>query len=165
MVLIASNTVGSGGSASIDFSSIPSTYTDLLIKVSGRDGTYAGDTSTAYFKFNNDATNQTHRRLVDNSGTVITVGTGTSLALTNMNGTTSTSNTFANYEIYIPNYTSSNYKSVLVDGTMENNSSSIYFGFLAGLWSNTAAINRITFTCDGVFAQYSTIYIYGIKNS
>ena len=32
--LIASNTVGSGGTASIEFNSIPQTYTDLLIKIS-----------------------------------------------------------------------------------------------------------------------------------
>ena len=31
---IASVTVGSGGAASIDFTSIPSTYTDLCIKTS-----------------------------------------------------------------------------------------------------------------------------------
>ena len=37
--LIASNTVGSGGAASISFSSIPSTYTDLLVKISTRDNT------------------------------------------------------------------------------------------------------------------------------
>jgi len=164
MTLISSVTVGSGGASSIDFSSIPATYTDLLVKLSGRDSTYAADTSTIYFKFNNDATSQSHRRLFDNSGTAGS-GSGSILGITNMNGTTSTSNTFSNSEVYIPNYTLSNYKSVSVDNAMENNSTSLYFGFLAGLWSNTSAINRITFTCDGAFAQYSTAYLYGIKNS
>ena len=30
-VLIASNTVGSGGASSVTFSSIPATYTDLVV--------------------------------------------------------------------------------------------------------------------------------------
>ena len=34
--LIGSVTVGAGGAANIDFTSIPSTYTDLAIKVSYR---------------------------------------------------------------------------------------------------------------------------------
>ena len=34
--LISTITVGSGGAASIDFTSIPQTYTDLLVKISLR---------------------------------------------------------------------------------------------------------------------------------
>ena len=34
--LISSVTVGSGGAASIEFTSIPSTYTDLVLKLSAR---------------------------------------------------------------------------------------------------------------------------------
>ena len=46
-VLLASTTVGSGGASSIDFTSIPATYTDLVVKVSGRiDYAQTGD----YFK-------------------------------------------------------------------------------------------------------------------
>ena len=37
--LIASSTVGAGGASSIDFNSIPNTYTDLLVKLSGRSST------------------------------------------------------------------------------------------------------------------------------
>ena len=36
---ISTVTVGSGGAASITFSSIPATYTDLVLKISGRHDT------------------------------------------------------------------------------------------------------------------------------
>jgi hypothetical protein len=52
---------------------------------------------------------------------------------------TATANTFGNTEFYIPNYTSSNYKSFSVDGVTENNATAA-FALYAGLWSNTAAI-------------------------
>ena len=58
MTLIASNTVGSGGVASVTFSSIPATYTDLILKSSSRDTTtsvsaqiniqFNGDTAANY---------------------------------------------------------------------------------------------------------------------
>ena len=43
--LISSTTVGAGGASSIDFTSIPSTYTDLVIKWSGRLTSTGGDAS------------------------------------------------------------------------------------------------------------------------
>lgn len=164
MTLISSVTVGSGGATTIDFTNIPQTYTDLLVKLSLRDGTYASATSTCYYKFNNDINNQSHKRLFDNAGTAGS-GSGSSMIISNINGSTGTSNTFSNSELYIPGYASSNYKSSSVDNVMSNNSTTVYFGILACLWNSTAAINQITFTSDGNFAQYSTAYLYGIKNS
>jgi hypothetical protein len=53
--LINSVTVGSGGAASMEFTSIPSTYTDLVVKISGRSdntGSFAN-----YLRFNSDSGN------------------------------------------------------------------------------------------------------------
>jgi hypothetical protein len=57
-------TVGSGGAANIEFTSIPGTYTDLLIKLSARNVTNTETTGAIYF--NNDTTNAnyTARRLL-----------------------------------------------------------------------------------------------------
>jgi hypothetical protein len=74
-----------------------------------------------------------------------------------------TSNTFSNTEIYIPNYTSNNYKSVSTDSVMENNATEAYANLNAILWSNTSAINSITLTPSaGNFAQYSEFTLYGV---
>ena len=52
--LIASSTVGAGGASSIDFTSIPSTYTDLVIKASLRSDRNTGSATYLTITFNND---------------------------------------------------------------------------------------------------------------
>jgi hypothetical protein len=140
--LIASSTVGGGGVTSVTFSSIPATYTDLVIKLSCRtNNTGAGYRVVA--KINGSAANFTGRNIY---GSGITTGSGT---LTTelfgfVDGTTETANTFANNEIYFPNYAGANYKSISTDSVMENNATQAYSQLAAGLWSNTAAITSIT---------------------
>ena len=155
--LINSNTVGSGGVASVTFSSIPATYTDLLLKVSARNTT---SSEIFEFGFNGVTTNQSSIYL-NGSGSAATSATYT--LYNRSNPSTSTASTFSNSEIYIPNYAGSTNKSVSIDGANENNATTIYMNIVAGLWSSTAAITSIT--CTAPFAQYSTFYLYGIKNS
>ena len=76
-----------------------------------------------------------------------------------------TASTFGNAEIYIPNYASSNNKSVSADFVSETNAADAIFGLTAGLWANTSAITSIKLTPAAAFAQYSTATLYGIKNS
>jgi hypothetical protein len=161
---IASVSVGSGGAATIDFTSIPSTYTDLVIKYSLRCN---GTNGAGAFYFNSDTTNTNYasRRL----------GTDGSSAFSNnyaapygayADKSTYTASTFANGEIYIPNYRSSNNKSFSVDDVVENNATTADLFLTAGIWNNTAAITavRIAGVVDS-FVQYSTAMLYGIKNS
>jgi hypothetical protein len=81
----------------------------------------------------------------------------------------STSNIFNNAEIYIPNYLSSSQKSMSVDAVVENNSASTNTQnrIQAWLWTGTSAISSLTFTAQGStnFLQYSTAYLYGVKNA
>jgi hypothetical protein len=78
-----------------------------------------------------------------------------------------TADTFGLFEYYIPNYRSSNQKSISVDATTENNASLSYFTTGAFLWTGTSAIDIITFSSvhSSNLMQYSTFYLYGIKNS
>jgi hypothetical protein len=158
-IKIAAVSVGSGGTAAMDFTSIPSTYTDLCIKISTRDSDWV-----VLFKFNNDATSQTMRELVGTGNSAASTSPSTLRIFTSGSATTQD---FGNSEIYIPNYTSSNFKSVMADGVGEVNAATAYMGLGAGLWSNTAAINRVTITANagGNIPQYSTATLYGIKNS
>jgi hypothetical protein len=163
--LIASSTVGSGGAASIDFTSIPSTYTDLVLLVSGRDGTTTSVTSTIYVTFNNTSANRSARYLYGDGSTAGSGSSGTVMFMPNMAGVNATANTFGNGYMYIPNYAGSNNKSSSVDMVPENNGTSTFTAMTANLWSNTSAINRITLTSDGNFAQHSTAYLYGVSNA
>jgi hypothetical protein len=165
--LIASYTVGASPVTSIDFSSIPSTYTDLCFKISARvtRSGYVGD--ILQISFNGSSTNESSRRL-EGAGSGTPTSASNSLLLAYQASTTdATASTFGNAELYIPNYAGATYKSASNDGVSENNGTTAYAGFAANLWSNTAAINQVTFTPDSGsnFVQYSTIYLYGVKNA
>lgn len=161
---IATVTVGSGGASTIDFTSIPSTYTDLCLKISVRDNK-AAVANYFDFKLNGVTTNFTGRYLYY-TGT--TTGSGIqSYYGAPSNGANSTTSTFANAEMYIPNYASSNYKSISIDGVLETNATGGEGSMNAQLWSNTAAINQITLfpEASASFVQYSSATLYGVKNS
>ena len=164
--LIASSTVGSGGAASIDFTSIPSTYTDLVIKSSCRTS-LAAVLDNIQLTFNGSATGYTQKIVANASGSAVSAQvTENYISYLYTNSDSATSNTFSNSEIYIPNYAGSTNKSISIDSVVENNGTTVILGLTAGLWSNSAAINRVTLTPNnGTFKQYSTAYLYGIKNS
>jgi hypothetical protein len=163
--LLETITVGAAGASSVTFNSIPQTgYTDLIVKVSGRiDYAAIGD----YFKiqFNGVTTDYTDRFLYGN-GSAAASASG-SLAESFVVGASATASTFGNAEIYIPNYTSANYKSFSVDAVNENNATSSLVGFFANLWSNTAAITSVTLTPEGSgssnFVEHSTFSLYGVS--
>lgn len=167
-VKIASVTVGSGGASSIDFTSIPSTYTDLCLKLSGRSDN--GTDAPLYMTFNNTSSGYSHIYLLG-SGSAASSGNNaygvgtTKFYAGTIDGVSNTSNTFANTEIYVPNYAGSNNKSVSFDSVEEGNSTGQYAALIAGLWANTSAINRLTLTTSTNFVQYSTAVLYGIKSS
>lgn len=165
MQLIQTVTVGAGGASTISLNSIPATFTDLLVVTSLRGVNYGGITLNS-----------------NNSNTSMRVlwGTGTNAQTANYTAFTyniwqtisknaSTSNTFGNAQIYIPNYLSSTAKSISIDSVGENNGTAAEQIISAALWNNTAAITSITFTSlddnlapSSVFAQYSSVSLYGI---
>lgn len=149
--------------ASITFTSIPQTYTDLMILISAR-GDAAGQRD-CYISFNSSTSNFTNKYM-EMSNNLVASGT-TARYIGAVSGTTTTANVFSNANIYIPNYTSSEYKSFSGDFVTENNAQSTQVLTLsAHLWSNTAAITSIGFApSSGSFIQYSTFYLYGINKS
>lgn len=156
-------TVGSGGASSIDFTSIPSTYTDLVVKISAR-------TNRALYsdwikvRFNGSTSSYTFRE-IEGIGTSANSYSGTGELGVYTNGDDVTANTFGNAELYIPNYAGSTYKSMSADGVGENNNTNAIAVLNAFLWSNIAAINQITLLPNAgtLFMQYSTASLYGIK--
>ena len=167
-VKIATANAAAGGSAYLEFTSIPSTYTDLIIMGSLRNS--AADTNTdTVLTFNSSTTGYSARRLSGNGSAANSDTQGATngyyFALTG-EGTNWTASTFTNGTIYIPNYTSSNNKSISTDAVAENNATAASAQLAAGLWSNTAAITSIRLTSgNGNFVQYSTATLYGISKS
>jgi len=163
---IASNTVGSGGAASVTFSSIPATYTDLIIKISART-TRSAIEDSIFLRFNGDSASNYVRKNIYGDGTSIVSGDGAYNSIDFYAcGDTATANTFGNAEIIIPSYASANNKSLSIDGVTENNATSTTTLFKSGIWNNTSAITTISFTPNvGTFKQYSTFTLYGISNA
>jgi hypothetical protein len=163
MQLISSVTVGAGGAASISFSSIPSTFTDLLLVISARADTNAVSTGI-FMQINGVTTNRTSRWLAGVNGSVFSVS-DTSAQVGYLSGATSTSNVFTNTQLMIPNYSGSNNKSFSVEDARENNDANAALTLMAGLWSSTAAITSLTLQANSGssnFVQHSMASLYGI---
>jgi hypothetical protein len=162
-IKIATVTVGSGGASSIDFNSIPQTYTDLNILCSLR-GSQNANNGFTNIGFNSSTSNFSTRFL---QGDGSSLGTGNGVrGIGYLNNAFYTSNTFDSTSVYIPNYTGSTNKSFSNDSVVENNATFAWTFMAAGLWSNTAAITSIQITPNtGTFVQYSTATLYGISKS
>ena len=163
---IASVSVGSGGSSTIDFSSIPTTYTDLCLVASLR-GNNGGVYETPQIRFNGLTTNLSTRRIISDGSSSPQAATyypSNIYVVAPSSG--ATASTFGNLNFYIPNYTGSTNKSLSTDSVTENNATEAETNMGAGLWASTAAINQITLVPQGsLFVQFSTATLYGISNS
>jgi hypothetical protein len=156
----------SQSAASVIFDNIPQTgYTDLKVVVSAR--TSDGNTGTiANLRFNSN-TSSYSSRFLNGRGDSSSSGTGSTSAgdIGRLPGVNSpvTDNVFSNTEIYVPNYTSSNFKSYSADSVTEANQTIAYATLTAGLWSNTAAITSITIASSaGSLVQYSTFSLFAL---
>jgi hypothetical protein len=161
--LLETITVGAAEAASVTFNSIPQTgYTDLIVRASTRRA--SGGADNFLITFNGVTTGYTYRELTGN-GSAASSSSG-SLAITGLvDGATMTASTFSNNDIYIPNYTSSNFKSFTSDAVTENNLTLSYAQLWANLWSNTAAISSIKLQILGgnPFSEHSTFQLYGVS--
>jgi hypothetical protein len=166
--LIASSTVGSGGAADIEFTSIPSAFTDLVLKLSLRDD-QSGNWGNVRIQFAGITSGVYSERTVYGTGSGAASFSNSSQAFNATvydNQATSTSSTFGNAEVYIPNAASSNNKSFSTDSVTENNATSAIAILGAGLMANTSAVSSIKiYTVSGLFVQHSTAYLYGVKNA
>jgi hypothetical protein len=161
--LIASYTVTTA-QANVEFTSIPSTYTDVLVIGSCR-LTRATNGGALNVNFNGSASNFTGRNAW---GTGSATSSGTDVALVALvPGANTTANTFSNFQLYVPNYAGSTNKSWSSDFVSENNATAGYDGIVAGLWSQTAAINAIKFIDNGAgnIDVNSTFYLYGVSKT
>lgn len=161
--LIQRQTVGAGGAASITFSSIPSTYKHLQIRMITRN-TSTG--SLVYAQFNGDtATNYSYHSLFGDGASPSAAGGATQAQLrVNQNPiSTSLANTFAAGVTDILDYTNTSKNKTIrtMTGLDMNGSGSIYL--YSGAWFNTAAVTSIlVYPAANTFAQYSTFALYGI---
>jgi len=170
---IATVTVGSGGAANVEFTSIPSTYTHLQIRALAKTdrGTYSNDGINITFNSDSGSNYSYHELTAD--GTNVSAGSGATqsyIFLQGLAATTGSTSTFGVTVIDILDYANTNkYKTVRGLTGFDNNSGSTnqagYISFGSGNWRNTNAITSITLDqrSSSNFLQYSHFALYGIK--
>jgi hypothetical protein len=172
---IATVTVGSGGAANIEFTSIPGTYQHLQIRGIARASSSGIYYSGVRMQMNSDTGSNYAGHLLYGDGAIAAAGATTSQAyfrLWYMTQAAAGASTFAASVIDIVDYAStSKYKTVRVLGGYDNNGAgstdadkgSPYIA--SGLWMSSSAITSIKFTDhqSSNFAQHTTFALYGIK--
>lgn len=166
--LISSNVLSSSA-ASVTFSAIPSTYTDLIVRMTTRSDR-ALVTDNYLIELNGSATAVYSRTSLLNNGGTAQSSNATAQAFwvaLYTDAATATSNTFGSAELYIPNYAGSNNKVASSFNVQEDNNTTAYLSANAHLWGNTAAITQIKISPSASqnWVSGSSFYLYGIKNS
>ena len=151
-------TVGSGGSSTITFSSIPQTYQHLQIRISIK-GAYGP------LRFNGDTGSNYRRHWAYGNGTI---GSGSDAGTwMDVIDSSNTANVFAGNIVDILDYTNtSKYKTARIVRGADFNNGSGSVSFLSGLWMSTSAVTSITLNANGLsgsFSQFTTAALYGVK--
>lgn len=168
---IATVTVGSGGAANVEFTSIAADWTHLQIRAICRDNRSGGNYDM-YAQFNSDTGSNYASHNLKGDGSSATAGASTSAtkftvlrdSLTTAN---ITANTFSGFVLDILDYKNTNkYKTVRTLGGFDANGSGV-ISFTSGLWMNTSAITSIKIFPElaNNFVQYSHFALYGIKGA
>lgn len=171
-ILISSNVL-SGNTANVTFSSIPATYTDLILLMSIRTERVS-DRDQIAIRFNGDTSSIYSATWMGINGT--SGNTAYSSRETTFNrgrigyavGSTNTANTFANVEMYLPSYLSTTSKQYSGFSAPENNAlTGAWLDANASLYNNTSAISSmLIYSANSAnLTAGSSFYLYGIKNS
>lgn len=160
---VATTTLSSA-QATITFSSISGSYTDLILVCCARSA--SANTSDSYLlTFNGDTANNYSRTRILGNGSTASSAQRTSapnIDLEGLSGNNAASDIFMNAIIHLHSYAStSNNKTVLLRGNDANS----YVTAAAGLYRSTSAITSITLNTSSAanFMTGSTFTIYGIK--
>jgi len=166
---IFTQTIGTNAPIAIGFNNIPQTFTDLKLLISARSN-QASSTNKffTYYMNGTQASIYSSRRLTGDGSSASSSAQANDTAIyinSTLPAASVTANTFCNLEIYIPNYTSANFKQIIIDGVLENNSTTAYQQMMAGLFRSTNPITSISLDVGDYgngYVQYSTFSLYGI---
>ena len=166
---IATVTVGAGGSSTITFSSIPSTYKHLQIRYIGRDNR-AVNRDSFYIKFNSSSGNTywQHGLYGDGSsaGAFNSGAALSSIEIGDVTGSSAGASMFGAGVIDVLDYASTNKNKTIRSLTgADINGSGGGLDFWSGMWTDTTAVNEVNLIARSTFSfvQYSQFALYGIK--
>jgi hypothetical protein len=154
---IATTTVGAGGTSSISFTSIPSTFKHLQLRIMAVTNTTAQSATTTF-----NGSNGGIHWLTGNGSTVSAANDTTKIFFPLTQGSTTAPCVGV---MDILDYANTNkYKTTRqLEGYDVNGSGNV--SITSGLWMNTSAITSISIAAVGTFNQYSSFALYGIKGA
>jgi hypothetical protein len=163
--------VTTGSAASITFSSIPGTYTNLRIVVHGRDTSTIAANLGMRLRFNGDTTASNYtpeafdESLFGAQNTSSNTSSTAGMMMGRMPGSLNNANAVGHVEIFIPHYAGTSFYKIpssIYSSYASNNGAPIVSGNDAAVWKNTAAITNIVITAAGVaFVNGTTATLYG----
>lgn len=170
---LISSSVLTATTQSVTFSSIPQTYTDLVLRLSYRTSASGLFGSNPAIRFNADATSNYSYTNVDGNGTSASSTQEVDINALYMQSSDSagnTADTFTSTEVYIPNYTGTAKKPISIFKAAEQNATAAEMHVFASLYEGTSAISTILIgpssnIVSNNFVTGSSFYLYGIKNS
>lgn len=169
---LATVTVPSGGVSSVTFSGIPTGYKHLELRMFAQTNRATYGTDYSLMRINGDSGSNYSRHYLYGDGSSVGAGGTTSgnYAMAPVTGTTTASNFSASIISFL-DYASTNKNKTIraltgddVNGTVAGYGGELYL--LSSSWLNSSsAISSITFTVNsgGIFTQYSSFALYGIK--
>lgn len=167
---IATVTVGSSGQSSIEFTSIPSTYTHLQLRLFGRT-TRASTDDYIYIRFNGDSNTANYRsHYLIGEGTNVYSGDISSdySVFGRLTGGNAASSVFGALTVDMVDYKNTNkYKTFKNLGGQDLNGSPAYIWIGSSLWMSTSAITSFAIYPGTYsnFSQYTQAALYGIKGA
>ena len=166
---IATVTVGSGGTSSIEFASIPQTYVHLQIRGISQQTNNSGANCT--IRYNNDSGSNYNSHYFGGNGASVGVGYFQNASTTSayaFDSANNGNNAFSGFVIDIFDYSNTNKNTTnrSISG-WSNNSSSENLSMMSGMWRDTSAVTNIKLQdySGGSFAQYSHFALYGIQGA
>jgi hypothetical protein len=148
---IATQTLGSAA-ASVTFSSIPGTYTDLVLVIQGSMATAGGN----YIQVNGDTGN--------NYSLTFMYGDGTSAVSTRLTNYPTAQSFYLNTNQSNAIINFMNYSNTTTNKTfLSRANSNDFVSARVALWRSTAAINSITVASTFNYNTGTTFSLYGIK--
>jgi len=159
---ISTVTVGSGGQASVSFTSIPTSYKHLQVRYFARN---TASTGRMRLQMNGNTGSNYSTHLLNGDGTSVAAFAGASLVQISAGSLlTGTANVFSAGIVDILDYanTTTNKTVRVLSGSDYNGSGE--FAFTSGALLSTSAVTSLLFYIDSLtIAQYSSFALYGIK--
>lgn len=168
---IATVTVGAGGSSTVSFTSIPSTYKHLQVRYLAQTnrGTYGTDNILIRLNSDTGSNYSLHALTGDGASATASGSANTTQFLSQATGS-GASTTYGAGVMDLLEYANTNiYKTArILSGADHNGTIAGYGGqilFSSGGWRSTSAVTTIQFRPEfgSAFTQYSQFALYGIK--